>query len=65
MIAVCDKSKTNKRITEILDVTSGRTIPEWLSFDADKLQGTVLTYPKREDIDLPVQEHLIVELYSK
>lgn len=65
VIAVCDKSKTNKRITEILDVTSGRTIPEWLSFDADKLQGTVLTYPKREDIDLPVQEHLIVELYSK
>jgi len=65
VIAVCDKSKTNGRIAEILNVTSGRAIPEWLSFDADKLQGTVLTYPKREDIDFPVQEHLIVELYNK
>lgn len=65
VIAVCDKSRTNGRIAEILNVTSGRAIPEWLSFDADKLQGTVLTYPKREDIDLPVQEHLIVELYNK
>ena len=65
VIAVCEKSRSNARITEILDVTSGRSIPEWLSFDADKMQGTVLTYPKREDIDLPVQEHLIVELYSK
>ena len=65
VIAVCEKSRSNGRIAEILDVTSGRSIPEWLSFDADKMQGTVLTYPKREDIDLPVQEHLIVELYSK
>ena len=65
VIAVCEKSKSNSRINEILDVTSGRSVPEWLSYDADKMQGTVLTYPKREDIDLPVQEHLIVELYSK
>ena len=65
VIAVCEKSRSNGRIAEIMDVTSGRSIPEWLSFDADKMQGTVLTYPKREDIDLPVQEHLIVELYSK
>ncbi|MBO5148353.1 MAG: 30S ribosomal protein S4 [Clostridia bacterium] len=65
VIAVCEKSRSNGRIAEIVDVTGGRTIPEWLSFDADKMQGTVLTYPKREDIDLPVQEHLIVELYSK
>ena len=65
VIAVCEKSRSNSRIAEIVDVTGGRTIPEWLSFDADKMQGTVLTYPKREDIDLPVQEHLIVELYSK
>ena len=65
VIAVYEKSKSNSRINEILDVTSGRSVPEWLSYDADKMQGTVLTYPKREDIDLPVQEHLIVELYSK
>jgi small subunit ribosomal protein S4 len=65
VIAVCEKSKSNSRINEILDVTSGRSVPEWLSYDADKMQGTVLTYPKREDIDLPVMEHLIVELYSK
>ena len=65
VIEVCEKSKSNKRIAAILEATSGRTMPAWLSFDADKMQGTVVTYPKREDIDLPVQEHLIVELYSK
>ena len=65
VIEVCEKSRSNKRIAAILEQTSGRTIPAWLSFDADKMQGTVVTYPKREDIDLPVQEHLIVELYSK
>ncbi len=65
VIEVCEKSRSNKRIAAILDATSGRTLPAWLSFDADKMQGNVVAFPKREDIDLPIEEHLIVELYSK
>ena len=48
-----------------MEQTAGRTVPAWLDFNADKKQATVVDLPKREDIDLPVQEHLIVELYSK
>ena len=43
----------------------GRGIPEWLTFDPDKLTGRVMSLPTREQINLPVQEQLIVELYSK
>lgn len=65
VIAVCQKSRSNERIGQILEVTGGRTRPEWLSFNEETMEGTILTIPKREDIDLPIQEHLIVELYSK
>ena len=44
---------------------TGKLIPAWLSFDAAKLTATVLSIPKREEIDLAIAEHLIVELYSK
>ena len=43
----------------------GRAIVQWLSVDFEKLQGTVTTLPAREDIDIPIEEQLIVELYSK
>ena len=65
VIEVVDKYKSHDRIAAILEVTAGRAVPEWISFDADKLSATVVNLPKREDIDFPVQEHLIVELYSK
>ena len=65
VIEVTDKYKSNDRLQAILDVTAGRTIPEWLSVDREKMTATVANLPKREDIDFPVQEHLIVELYSK
>jgi hypothetical protein len=47
------------------DTAKGRGVPGWLDLDADRFQGTVRQLPNREDIALPIQEQLIVELYSK
>lgn len=63
VIKVKEKSQTNPRFKEIKEMQVG--VPEWLSVDREKLEGTVLTSPTREQIDTPIQEHLIVELYSK
>ena len=49
----------------ILDATSGRVVPEWLEADAEALKGSVKAVPTRDIIDVPVNEMLIVELYSK
>ena len=64
-IALCEKSRSSSRIDSILDVTGGRVIPEWINFDSDKLSAKVAKLPCRADIDFPIEEHLIVELYSK
>ena len=50
---------------DVVAVTAGRLVPEWLDCDIEKLQGTVKELPSREQIDVPVDEMLIVELYSK
>ncbi|MBO4325794.1 MAG: 30S ribosomal protein S4 [Clostridia bacterium] len=65
VIAVREKYRSNDALKVILSETSGRLLPQWLTFDAEALEGKVTCLPKREDIDFPVQEHLIVELYSK
>ncbi|MBR5500095.1 MAG: 30S ribosomal protein S4 [Clostridia bacterium] len=65
VIEVTEKYKSNDRLAAIMEVTAGRAVPAWLSVDLEKLSATVVALPKREDIDFPVQEHLIVELYSK
>ena len=65
VIEVREKSKSIQRFKDILEVTGGRTLPEWVEFDAEKLQGSVKELPKRDMIDVPVDEMLIVELYSK
>mgnify|MGYP001005836858 CR=1 FL=1 len=65
VVAVKDKFKSSPKLKEILDIAGGKTVPKWLEFDAENLVGKVITLPAREDIDLPVSEHLIVELYSK
>jgi len=65
VIAVAEKSRASKRFEDILDITDGRVVPKWLEFDVDNLTGKVVAEPSREDIDTPIQEHLIVELYSK
>ena len=65
VIAVREIKKDNKTIKENLEVNAARPVPEWLEKDADKMQGKVLRLASREDVDIPVEEHLIVELYSK
>ena len=65
VIEVREKSKSLQRFKDILEVTGGRTAPEWVEVDAENLKGTVKELPNREQIDVPVDEMLIVELYSK
>ena len=65
VIEIREKSKGLQRMKDILEVTGGRLVPDWLDVDSEKLQGTVKELPSREQIDVPVDEMLIVELYSK
>ena len=65
VIEIREKSKSSARYKEILESTNGRLVPEWLEADADALKGSVKSIPTREVIDVPVNEMLIVELYSK
>ena len=63
-IEVKDKSKNSVKIKELQENHQGNILP-WLQFDVEKLSGEIVSESSREDIDLPIQEHLIVELYSK
>ncbi|MCI5620463.1 MAG: 30S ribosomal protein S4 [Lachnospiraceae bacterium] len=65
VIEIREDRKTSQRMKDIVEVAGGRLVPEWLDVDAEKLQGTVKELPTREMIDVPVDEMLIVELYSK
>ena len=65
VIEINEKHKNCQRMKDIVEVAGGRLVPEWLDVDAEKLQGTVKELPSREMIDVPVDEMLIVELYSK
>lgn len=64
-IEIKEKCKSSQRYKDILEVTGGRLVPEWLDPDQENLKGTVKELPNREAIDVPVNEMLIVELYSK
>ena len=65
VIEVKEKCKGSERYKGILETTGGRLVPEWLDVDQEALKGTVKELPRREVIDVPVNEMLIVELYSK
>ena len=65
VIEIKEKKKDCQRYKDILEVTGGNMIPDWLEVDAENLKGTVKELPSREAIDVPVDEMLIVELYSK
>ena len=65
VIEIKEKNKGLQRMKDIIEVTGGRLVPDWLEVDTEKLQGTVKELPSREQIDVPVNEMLIVELYSK
>jgi len=65
VVEVKESSKSIQRFKDIMEVTAGRLTPEWISVDKEALKGTVSALPRREQIDVPVDEMLIVELYSK
>lgn len=65
VIEIREKSKSLTRYKDIIEVTSGRLVPEWMDVDSEALKGTIKNLPSREMIDVPVNEMLIVELYSK
>lgn len=65
VIEIKENKKGSQRYKEILEATAGNMVPEWLEADAENLRGTVKELPNREAIDVPVDEMLIVELYSK
>jgi small subunit ribosomal protein S4 len=64
-VEVREKSQKHGKINDALDAVVRRGVPEWLELDRDKFKGTVKALPSREDITMPIQENLIVELYSK
>lgn len=65
VIEIREGRKTSTRMKQILDATNGRVVPEWLDSNSETLKATVVALPKREQIDVPVNEMQIVELYSK
>ena len=65
VIGVISRTQKNVTIEHAMEEVKGRGIPEWLSFDSNAISGRIVSIPTREQINLPVQEQLIVELYSK
>ena len=65
VVSVREKSRKVERIASALDALEGRAVPQWLEVDKETFSGTVKQLPVREDITLPIDEQLIVELYSR
>lgn len=65
VVAVRDKSKGTPRVKELIERAGDRTPPAWLEYEADQAKGRMVAFPSRDQIDAPVKEHLIVELYSR
>ena len=65
VVAVCEKSRQLDKMKTIIETNGSRPIPKWLDLNRDSLEAKVVAMPEREDIDLPIEETLIVELYSK
>ena len=64
-IEVREKSRGIVPIAEAMEAVARRGVPQWLEVDKDKFKGTVKAYPSRDELTMPIQEQLIVELYSK
>ena len=65
LIAVKAGSKSSDKFKELAEAAAAKTAPQWLSVNAEMMEARVISLPVREDIDMPIEEHLIVELYSK
>lgn len=65
VISFKEKSREINRIKELTEALADRTVPAWLSLDTEAVTGTVIQMPSREDVQIPIEEHLIVERYSR
>ena len=65
VVAIKDSSRSLPKFKAILEANASKPLPKWLSVVVEKLEGKVLAMPQREDVDFPIEEHYIVELYSK
>lgn len=65
VVAVSEKSRSSDKIKAVVEQFGSRPSPKWIDLDRNALTGKIIELPRREDIDIDVQEHLIVELYSK
>jgi small subunit ribosomal protein S4 len=65
VISLKEKSKANAQVVENIEAVARRGVPSWLELDKDNVKATVKTLPNRDELTMPIQEHLIVELYSK
>ena len=64
-VEIKEKSRTIVPIVEAMEAVARRGIPQWLEVEKEKFQGTVRSFPSRDELTMPIQEQLIVELYSK
>lgn len=65
VVAVCEKSRSSSKIKSVIEANASKPVPKWLDANKEQLEAKVIELPNREEIDLDVEEHLIVELYSK
>ncbi len=65
IVAVAEKSKSSPLLKENIEVASSRAIPEWLSLNSEKMEGSIVSLPVREQIDSPVNEQLVIEFYAR
>lgn len=65
VVEIREKSRDNSRIKELVEQAARKASPEWVEVHADQFSGKVVAIPSREEIDVPIEEHLIVELYSR
>jgi small subunit ribosomal protein S4 len=65
LVALKAKSKESPKFKDLKEFAAGKTVPAWMEMDAENMAGRIVAMPDRDKIDIPVQEHLIVELYSR
>ena len=65
VVTIKEKTKNSDRMKEVVEANSTRQVPKWLDMDKNTLTGKVIAFAQRDDIDYEVEEHLIVELYSR
>ena len=65
VVSICEKSRASEKIKAVVEANSARPVPEWIDVDRNNLSAKVIALPTREQIEAPVDEQLIVELYSK